>query len=61
MKTQLTRKLTENSKELFHANKQIEILKKSHETEHEGSLSTRYNRSFASDHSMADVRSILTT
>lgn len=61
VKTKVTRKLTENSKDLFNANRQIEILKKTSETEREGSLSTRYNRSFASDHSMADVRNILTT
>jgi len=61
VKTKVTRTLTENSKELFNANRQIEILKKTSDNEREGSLSTRYNRSFASDHSMADVRIILTT
>ena len=62
----VTRKLTENSKQLFHANKQIDVLKRqintqATDTNHEGSFSTRYNRSFASDHSVADVRTILTT
>ncbi len=56
----MTRKLAENSKELYNAQKQIEFFKQSAETDREGSLSTRYNRSFASDHSMADVRMILT-
>jgi hypothetical protein len=59
-----TRKLTENSKELSDANKQIDLLKRQtnkQATDTEGSLSTRYNRSFASDHSVADVRTILTT
>ena len=62
----VTRKLTESSKELSDANKQIDLLKRhihkqTTDTDHEGSLSTRYNRSFASDHSVADVRTILTT
>jgi hypothetical protein len=61
VKTKIIRKLTENSKELNNANKQIEFLKQPTETDQEGSLSTRYNRSFASDHSVADVRIILTT
>jgi hypothetical protein len=61
VKTKIIRKLTENSKELNNANKQIEFLKQPTETDQEGSLSIRYNRSFASDHSVADVRIILTT
>ena len=64
IKSKITRKLNENSREIFQANKQIDSLKQQHQhldVEHEGSLSTRYNRSFASDHSVADVRIILTT
>ncbi|CAF4723158.1 unnamed protein product, partial [Rotaria sp. Silwood2] len=63
IKTMITRKLTENSKELYHANKKIDLLKRhlhkqAIDTEHEGSVSTRYNRSFASDHSSASCYSI---
>ncbi|CAF3683806.1 unnamed protein product [Rotaria sp. Silwood1] len=62
IKTMITRKLTENSKELYHANKKIDLLKRNlhkqtNDTDHEGSFSTRYNRSYASDHSMADSAS----
>lgn len=65
IKSKITRKLNENSREIFQANKQIDTLRQQQhhhhlDTEHEGSLSTRYNRSFASDHSVADVRIILT-
>ncbi|CAF1043068.1 unnamed protein product [Rotaria sordida] len=62
IKTMITRKLTENTKELYNANKKIDLLKRrlhkqAIDIDHEGSLSTRYNRSLASDHSMADSAS----
>lgn len=62
----VTRRLNESSKEFYHANKKIDLLKRqlnkqNHDTDREGSLTTRYNRSLASDHSMADVRINLTT
>ncbi|CAF2148004.1 unnamed protein product [Rotaria magnacalcarata] len=62
VKTMITRRLNENSKELYNANKKIDSLKRqfnkqTNDIDHEGSLSTRYNRSFASDHSVADSAS----
>ncbi|CAF3536197.1 unnamed protein product [Rotaria socialis] len=62
VKTMITRRLNENSKELYNANKKIDLLKRqfnkqTNDTDHEGSLSTRYNRSFASDRSVADSAS----
>ncbi|UJR09529.1 hypothetical protein I4U23_013766 [Adineta vaga] len=68
VKMLITQKFKENSKELFDSNKQINMLKRQvnkqsidSDLDPESSLNTRYNRSFTSDHSMADVRIILTT
>jgi hypothetical protein len=62
----IAHKFSENSKELFNANKQINTLKRQinkqpNDTDYESSFSTRYNRSFASERSMADVRTTLAT
>ncbi|CAF0901896.1 unnamed protein product [Adineta steineri] len=62
LKTFITQKLNENSKELFNANKQINVLKRNlnkqpNDNDPDSTLSIRYNRSFASDRSMADTTS----
>ena len=62
----ITRILNENSTELYSANRKIDMLsqklkRQTTDTDRDGSCSTRYNRSFASDHSVADVRIMLTT
>ncbi|CAF4360139.1 unnamed protein product, partial [Adineta steineri] len=66
LKTFITQKLNENSKDLINANKQINVLKRNldkqpNDNDPDSTLSVRYNRSFASDRSMADVRIILIT
>ncbi|CAF0955644.1 unnamed protein product [Adineta ricciae] len=64
LKVFITKKFKENSEELVDSNRQISVLKRQlnkqsvdFDLDPESSLNTRYNRSFASDRSMADSTS----